>query len=113
MDDGPNFTKEEAKSTSHKSKRITPRDLTNKSSMSKAKTPTNAMKQTKVQKFNAGLKMDLIKKAKETAEAEKREVEAQRQMDAQKLKATNKKAAKNVIYASIRFGQETQHRQRS
>jgi hypothetical protein len=79
------------------SKRVTPRDLAQSKSAG-GKTPTNAMKQTKIQKFNAALKKDLVSKAKEEKEAIAREEQAQRERDAAEFKAKNPKAAKNVLY---------------
>jgi len=64
------------------------------------KTPTNAMRQTQVQKFNAGLKKELIGKVQEEKEANARELAIQREKDNAEFKAKNKKATKNVLYAT-------------
>jgi hypothetical protein len=95
-----------SKSNDHDSrrstKRITPREMMTPGGTKTGKTPTNAMKQPKFQKFNAALKTDLIAKHKEEKEANEREAQAQRERDAMEFKAKNKKANKNVIYAQYK-----------
>lgn len=78
MEEKPSFvdhTKQNMESGRKSSKRITPRDLAAMATPGGTmKTPTNALRQTKVQKFNAGLKKELISNVKAEKEAEAREL---------------------------------------
>lgn len=116
MEEKPEFvdhTKQNMESGRKSSKRVTPRDLAAMTTPGGTmKTPTNAMRQTKVQKFNAGLKKDLIGKVKEEKEAIAREMTQQRERDEAEFKAKNKKAAKNVLYATYALDERLQvHRE--
>lgn len=88
--------------THRSSARVTPRDLL-KAKTPSGKTPTNAMKQTKIQKFDTQIKKQLISRVEEEKEMMAREMKTMRERDEVDFKAKNKKAAKNVIYPQYKM----------